>query len=113
MWGTAPPEPFASEVDVWTAAQHLERAIHAPSASAARFWLLRAEAQIDHAAVYQQTYGQIPLADRARQVASALHQLAHATGLQSAQALPVWQAGPLYAFQGVLSALATALQRGG
>jgi len=99
------PEPFASHVDVLTAAQYIERAIHARTAHAAAYWLRRARAQVLHARDYWRTAGQPTLAAWSDEVAARLGGLAAtASGLRPA-GLAGWQSGVLYPFQGYMATL--------
>ena len=106
------PEPYASTIDVTTAAQHLERAIHAPTPWATRFWILRATGQLLHAEAYQQHVGNARMVRRIGQAVDALHAMAATAGAVAPGSLVGWQNGPLYNFQGVLGALAAALEGG-
>lgn len=105
-----PPEPWASWIDVVTAAQALETAIHAPSARVAAHALRMVQLQCTHAAAYQQAAGRATQAQQAAMVAAEAGRLATATARTPAAQLPPWQASTLYAFQGVLRALAGAVQ---
>jgi hypothetical protein len=100
--GMAAPEPFASMVDVLTAAQAVERAIHAPSALVAAAALTQARAQVLHAAGYLQLAGLEALRRQALDLAADLVVLR--AGLPR-RGLAAYQNGPIYAFQGKLAAL--------
>ncbi len=93
------PEPFASHVDILTAAQAIEVAIHANDSGQAVVAIDQALGQIYNAWKYLRDGGYVDLAASASGVwhmLSGLRAQAQGPGLQA------FLSGPLYDFQGVL-----------
>ena len=98
------PEPFASHVDILTAAQDMETAIHARSGLAAAAAIRSAQAQVLHAAAYLKLAGAPALSAQGAALAKQLAALAAAAAGKSGSALAAYQGQTLYAFQGQLRA---------
>jgi len=104
-----PPEPWASYVDLVTASQALEEAIHAASPAEAAAALLRAADQVRHAADYQAAAGQAARATGLRQWAQQLAVLAAQVRRWPPAVLRQQQPTTLYSLQGVMAGWVRAL----
>lgn len=104
------PEPFASHVDILTAAQDMETAIHARSGLAAAAAIRAAQAQVVHAAAYLKLAGAPALSAQGAALAKQLATLAAAAAGKSGAALAAYQEQTLYAFQGNLRAFNAAVR---
>ena len=105
------PEPWASWIDLVTASQSLERAIHAETPQAASLALRAVAHQVLFAAAYQETAHRPAVAAQLRALAQRLQQYAAQAATLSAADLPRWQQGPWYRFQGELAAAAVKVQQ--
>jgi hypothetical protein len=99
-----PPEPFASMIDVLTAAQKVEDAIHAEDKSETEKYLKEAKAFLQYAHAYLETYHS-PEAETVTKVINQLNELISETSNIPSVKLGTFQQQELYAFQGVLSSL--------
>lgn len=99
-----PPEPFASMIDVLTAAQEMEKAIHAKNKNSTEKYLRRAKTYLQYAHDYLETYHS-PEAATVSQVINQLNELISQTGNIPSAKLGTFQQQEIYGFQGVLSAL--------
>jgi hypothetical protein len=99
-----PPEPFASMIDVLTAAQQVENAIHANDKSETEKYLREAKTFLQYAHAYLETY-QSPDAETVTKVIDQLNELISKTNNIPSAKLGTFQQQELYAFQGVLSSL--------
>lgn len=104
------PEPFASHVDILTAAQDMETAIHARSGLAAAAAIRSAQAQVLHAAAYLKLAGAPALSAQGAALAKQLAALAAAAAGKSGATLAAFQGQTLYAFQGQLRSFNAAVR---
>jgi len=100
--GHLPPEPFASHIDVLTAAQALEVAIHAAGAGEAAMAIDQALTQVYNAWKYLQDGGYADLAGSTSEVWHALNSLRAQVVSLPNDRLRAFLGGPLYGFQGTL-----------
>jgi hypothetical protein len=105
------PEPWASWIDLVTASQSLERAIHAATPHDASLALRAAASQVRFAAAYQETAHRPAVAAQLRALAQRLQQYAAQAATLSTADLPRWQQGPWYRFQGELAAAAVKVRQ--
>lgn len=104
------PEPFASTIDIITAAQNMEEAIHAKDKAETKKYLKQAKTQLEHARAYLEA-GINSGGDYTTQLENTiaaitiLDGLIRQTGEVSSTNLPTFQQNDLYNYQGVLSSL--------
>jgi hypothetical protein len=104
-------EPWASYVDLITAGQELEVAIHAGTAVDAYWSCRRASEQLRHAGDYLRDYGDLTLANEVYQASQQAYSLGvQALSLPAGQ-LKAYQSGMIYPFQGVIGDLAGRIRR--
>lgn len=91
-----PPEPFASTVDILTAAQHVETAIHTRTGAIAAAQLRLAAVQLDHASIYFKTYGKPNLSHITAMASNLLSSEAQYGSVLTGKSLATWQQDTLY-----------------
>lgn len=97
------PEPYASLVDVTTASQFVENAIHAPDVATATNQLNMAMTWLQHAYNYFVTAQMPAFQARTQQVMNVLANIINQ--LQTTSNLKMFQDNVMYGFMGVLAAL--------
>jgi hypothetical protein len=97
------PEPWASHIDLLSASQALEVAIHAADPVAAATAVSSAATQVANAYGYLRDAGYATQAGYLAEALAQLQRLAADTRGQSPQSLPHWQQAGLYPFQGVIA----------
>ncbi len=100
------PEPFASLVDVITAAQILENAIHAPNSATTAAYLVNVSQNIKYAHDYVTSANLTELITRTTNIINYINQtLIPQANATNSSTLSTFQKNTLYGFQGVLSRL--------
>lgn len=97
------PEPYASSIDVLTASQEVEKAIHSPNRTSTVKYLNSAMTWLQHAYDYFSTAKLYAYQSRTEQVMTLLNNII--TRVKSASNLSAFQNNVIYGYMGVLSSL--------
>lgn len=99
------PEPFASMIDIITAAQYLEKAIHDPTIPMMMSHLNRVTTNLSYARDYFQGIHDMTMVNRIQSVINAVEGFKSTANTLKKSQLTNFQKVTLYGFQGVIGAL--------